>query len=287
MCQIRTNAQVDPTHTLILRKKYEAAMYRRFRALKGSVTRYLTGPWMLAVNRDLAPLPAIPKRAFVFTERPARVREFVSWLGEEMDRGILEVTARTGPTIVGHAEWQNVYISSSYQRGILDARRKLGEPLDIEKSGGQFANPFNQPFHADRVGLLFARNFEELKGVTNAMGQKMARTLAQGMAEGRGPRQIAGFLARDIDKIGLQRARTIARTEIVRAHAEANLNVFEQYGVTGITTLAEILTAGDDRVCPICWGAEADTSSKPLTIQEARGLIPFHPNCRCTYMPKL
>jgi hypothetical protein len=46
--------------------------------------------------------------------------------------------------------------------------------------------------------------------------------------------------------------------------------------------LVEVLTAGDDDVCPIC---EAIAENNPYTIAEARGLIPAHPNCRCAFVP--
>lgn len=43
----------------------------------------------------------------------------------------------------------------------------------------------------------------------------------------------------------------------------------------------DVLTAGDDRVCPICIDIE---ESGPYTINEARGLIPAHIRCRCAFV---
>jgi hypothetical protein len=40
-------------------------------------------------------------------------------------------------------------------------------------------------------------------------------------------------------------------------------------------------TAGDDRVCDICDGIAANS---PYTINQARSLIPAHPNCRCEWV---
>jgi hypothetical protein len=45
---------------------------------------------------------------------------------------------------------------------------------------------------------------------------------------------------------------------------------------------AEWSTADDDAVCDDCQDA-ADES--PYTIDEARGMIPLHPNCRCAWIP--
>jgi hypothetical protein len=46
--------------------------------------------------------------------------------------------------------------------------------------------------------------------------------------------------------------------------------------------LVNVLTAGDDRVCQDCEDIAADG---PYDIDEARGLIPAHPNCRCAFIP--
>jgi hypothetical protein len=45
----------------------------------------------------------------------------------------------------------------------------------------------------------------------------------------------------------------------------------------------KIQTAEDDRVCKICLAAAEDT----YTLDEARGLIPLHPRCRCAWVPSL
>jgi len=45
----------------------------------------------------------------------------------------------------------------------------------------------------------------------------------------------------------------------------------------------EVLTAGDDLVCDECEEIAADG---PYDIDEARSLIPAHPNCRCAFVPE-
>jgi hypothetical protein len=46
--------------------------------------------------------------------------------------------------------------------------------------------------------------------------------------------------------------------------------------------LVNVQTAGDDDVCPICEDLE---DGGPYSIDEARSLIPAHPNCRCSFVP--
>jgi hypothetical protein len=49
----------------------------------------------------------------------------------------------------------------------------------------------------------------------------------------------------------------------------------------GERRLVSIVTAGDDRVCPICI---AISEAGPYPIAQARGLIPAHVSCRCRLM---
>jgi hypothetical protein len=46
--------------------------------------------------------------------------------------------------------------------------------------------------------------------------------------------------------------------------------------------LVEVLTAGDDDVCPECEGISEDG---PYDIDDAYDLIPAHPHCRCAFVP--
>ena len=47
-------------------------------------------------------------------------------------------------------------------------------------------------------------------------------------------------------------------------------------------TLVNVLTAGDDKVCQDCEDIAADG---PYDLDQAKGLIPAHPNCRCAFIP--
>jgi hypothetical protein len=49
----------------------------------------------------------------------------------------------------------------------------------------------------------------------------------------------------------------------------------------GERRLVSVVTAGDDRVCPVC---EEISQNGPYPITQARGLIPAHPRCRCRFM---
>lgn len=296
-----TPQQVDPTGTLRIRQRYEADMVRRFQKIKSQIREaivqldvlglktpsvmsstflksYSTGDFQPDVL--LATLDAPARQAFAFNRSSEKVSSFMNWLKDAEREGILGVSPGTSMQAAAETAWQNTYIDTAYQKGIRDAGNKLdvaGASLESDFISGAF----NRPVHADAAGLLYTRAFNELDGVTDAMSQRISRSLAQGLIEGLGPMDIARSLAADVDEIGIMRARLIARVETIHAHAEGALNLFEEAKVEGVEIEAEYSTAGDEQVCPDC----AEYEGRVITIDEAHGLIPMHPNCRCTFIP--
>ena len=167
----------------------------------------------------------------------------------------------------------------------------------LEEVGGIEA-AFNQPFHLDRVGLLYSRTFNELKGITTAMDQQISRVLSQAMADGKHPREMARLLTRTIsgpvgdlgltDTLGRfipaeRRAKIMARTETIRAHHQATVQEYRNWSVEGVKVKAEWQTAGDNRVCLECLDMEI---GGPYTLDQIQNMIPRHPQCRCVALPK-
>lgn len=278
----------DPTGTTAIRARYERDLVRRFRQLRIGVLKAVGRDDVLGLSPIKDALPKLmlirdaiqtpPPKAFQFLRKDAKVSSFMGWLRQAEDDGILAVQQGTPIEMAAQQSWQNTYIDTAYQKGIRDAGAKLKK---AKKQAGPFIGQFNAPIHADAVGLIYTRAFNDLDGITKAMDTQISRVLAQGLAEGRGPMDVARKLADRVDKIGVTRARVIARTEIINAHAEASLNMFEEAGVIGVEVEAELATAGDEAVCEECEALEGQVYS----IEEARGLIPVHPNCRCAFLP--
>lgn len=132
---------------------------------------------------------------------------------------------------------------------------------------------FNQPVAVDKIKLLAGRSFNDLQGITEAMSTKMVRALTVGLVQGDSPYEIAKVLADEVD-ITSSRAEMIARTEIVRAHAEGQLEALDKLGVEEVGVAVEWSTTGDDKVCPEC----SDMEGVVLTLDEAQGMIPLHPS---------
>jgi len=263
--------RVDPTRTTSLRQRFESDLARRFEKLKRLVTQVVENDngFGLATNAG----------RFAFDSDAQKATAFMRWLREQARSGVLEV--KEGEAIASVKKpWTNKYITSAYQKGVANAASKL-KGAGARVSDKWIDASFFRPVHADRIAQIYTRTYRDLEGITKEMDRRISQTLALGLAEGRSPKDLARELNQTIESIGITRARTLARTEVIAAHSEANLTAFEEAGVEGVEVEAELSTATD--ACPLCEALEGNV----YTIAEARGLIPVHPNCRCAWTPKI
>ena len=272
--------RTDPQRLTLLRRQFERDLKKRFRNLAREIRKLVIGLDVFGLGESPL-LFNVERRAWSFQTNPQKLASFRRWLQEQIDVGILEVAGDGKP-------WNAKYIESAYNKGVtrafVDVRSaKLQEKLGfLDATKEEFLrSSFSQPGRLTKVEFLFTRTFEELRGVSNEMARRLNRTLAIGLAEGRGARQIAREMAANISGLSRQRAQVIARTELAAAHSEGQLDAFEDLGIEEVGVFAEWSTAGDDRVCPIC----APNEAQLFTIKDARGLIPAHPNCRCAWIP--
>lgn len=236
-------------------------------------------------ERRAGVIQASPAREFDFPtdDDGEKVDAFLDWLQAAEDDEVLEVFRRTSSGGVAvREEWQDIYVRRSYAKGVEYANARLREQ-GVDVDAIDTAQLFNTPIHADALGILSTRNFRELQGITDEMDRQISRVLTEGFAQGQNPRVMARNINEVVDDVGITRARTLARTETINAHAESTLNRFER--ILGpdaeVTGSAEWSTAGDNRVCAICAGLEGTV----YELDDARGLIPVHPSCRCVWIP--
>lgn len=278
----------DPTRTTMLRKAYMKGAVDRFKKVRHDIKVSVldNDVFGIAEPTPFKTLTPLPRKAFEFSTDAQKIDQFMAWLQGQVDKDILEVVSRDGLKIIDRKEWQNAYIDSSYKKGMQRAHDELIKTGVIPED--QFPPPqyfnvdaaFNRPIHIGRVQALYTRNFNELRGITQAMDQQISRTLAQGLADGRGPASLARDLVDRVDKIGITRARMLARTEVIRAHHVGLINSYREARIEGVIVKAEWSVAGFD-VCPICEGFEGQV----FKLDVIEGMIPAHPNCRCTAIP--
>ena len=268
----------DPTRTTLLRRQYVADMRRRLLALRREVRRFIGREDELG----LAPRPefSLNARQYEFLTDDRKSEEFRRWLANRQTAGLLE-------TIGGVTEtpWTAKWVHSGYRRGLVRAfleGRPQGaqEPAFFAGRQRQFLeDAFAGPERVSKLRMLATRSFNGMKGITDDIASQLNRILADGMLRGDGPGEVAAQMSSTIDTIGRRRAFVLARTEIIHAHAEGQLDGFEDLGIEELGVDVEISTAGDDRVCPLC---EA-LVGRVFTVAEARGVIPVHPQCRCSW----
>jgi len=278
------NRSKDPTQTLGLRRRFAGKAYNRFRSLKGETRALLTERdyFNLRTNQEVPPPPPQAEDA----EQAQQQENFQAWLEAAIAALILLPPAQQ--SLDSH--WMGPYIRQGYVQGLERARRELvdagfnvdGAQTQEDATTDQMMRQvLNTPEHREALNSQFQRALSEMKGITDTMKQQMVRELVNGLEQGLTPEQIANNINDRVNKVGIHRARILASTEVVRAHATAQLTEFERQGAEEVAGIAEVrfTTAGDRKVCPVCKSLE----DQVFTITEAKGVIPVHPNCRCRW----
>lgn len=264
--------RLDPTNTTPIQRRFLRQIVKRLNALNKQIRE-------LIVREDAFDLVnnVTTNSRFGFSTKVEKTQAFRDWLKDQIDLGLLETDGSEEPG----KPWTANVIRSAYKQAAVKSytqANKTSQTLD------EFlTTAFDSPVATDRIELLATRAFEQLRGVTDAMAADMNRVFSDGIAHGKDPYEIARNLTKTVDKISRTRAVRIARTEVVHAYAEGQLDSFEELGVEEVGILAEWSTAGDGDVCDQCEPLEGII----MSVSEARGMIPIHPNCRCAWVPAL
>lgn len=276
--------RIDPTRTITLRRAFQQELRKRWRNLKLDLVKLIVDEDAFGLRADSKAVRNVDRQLtsnqrWRFNTAPEKVKAFQGWLRQQFHARFLKEQEE---------ELWRKYVEDGFRKGagraFDDVRKRKFAPGEGEFYKGskqQFLrSSFGQPVSVDKVKLLAGRQFSDLKGITEEMSARMSRVLTDGLVQGRNPRDLAKSLNEQLD-LGEARSEVIARTEIIRAHAEGQLNALEDLGVEEVGVAVEWSTAGDDRVCPLCEELERVV----LKIDEARGMLPRHPQCRCAWVP--
>ena len=168
-------------------------------------------------------------------------------------------------------------IPKGYERGYTYGALQigLGAPPDIRRA------------EAAKIGILVEANKAAFTGIGEETTKQIRRVISDGLVnESRQSEVIKAIMDRS-ESIGVARAQTMARTEVMNA---VNTGVIDQYRRAGVEEL-EWLTALDERTCQDTFtymgytyaGGCEGMDGKVFPIEEAPW-CPGHPNCRCTYV---
>lgn len=280
---IKHPMRLDPTGTVFIQRKFMVAILKHLQKLNGAIYDLIVKQDAFELLPAKAPDFGLPvMNVFDFTTDASKVAAFREWLKGQVASGILLVDPANRNT-----PWLADYIFSAYKKASVDAYSKIyaarqgTSKADTRSREAFLQSAFNTGTRTNQIELLYTRSFELLNGITADMSSKLNTILADGISHGKNPKEIAKNITKSIEGISKNRAATLARTEVINAYTEGTLDTYEEMAVQKVVLFAEWITAGDDRVCPKC----AAMNAAVITLKEARGLIPFHPNCRCAWLP--
>lgn len=253
---------------MTLRKAWTGDFNRKFTELQKRINK-------LIVEEDCFGLVKTPhvvlNAGFSFQSTAQQLAAFQQWLKQQVSILLLAD---------GERSWWRKYIIDGFRKG---QGRVFDDFKNVDRTTPHYQflkQAFNNPVSEERVEVLAARVFTELKGVTDAMAQQISRELTDGLTQGMNPKQIAKNINDKVEGIGKNRARMIAQTETIRAHAEGQLDELERMGVSHVGVQVEF-AAAHKGACPIC----QKLNGKKYTLEKARGVIPVHVCCRCCFRP--
>jgi SPP1 gp7 family putative phage head morphogenesis protein len=298
---------VDPTRTGMLRDQATREIRRRFSILKRRIREYLLTNHPRPITED------VNDRIQAITQwlDHAIIREIHS----PLTSADTTISPERLKRLQGSNQWWMYYVSQAYIRGVERSfddvhrsTRTLRDPLPHAQSKADFirsllvssakpsipsssitdnARRLNPQIRdalgryiSQRVLNLAMRLESELQSVTTVMSQRIARELIDGINRQLLPSQIASNIVKTVD-LTQNRAEMIARTEMIRAFSEGQLDAMERLGVGTVYATVEWVVTSDQTSCPRCRSMEGRTFS----IKDARGLIPLHPFCRCCWNP--
>lgn len=287
--KMRTVLRLDPSRTFTLRRALGARIKKAFARFRLKLHDLLVKEDALGLTGTVDQLPVTNQR-WSLKNDPDKINAFKQWIKQELKSTI---TSKTEEQL-----WQS-YINKGFEKGVYRGYDDISRPAQTRfdltgkedearehiafraGSKDQFVKGvLGRPTTVDRVQMLVSRSFTDLEGVTDEMSTRMTRHLTDGLVQGKGPREVAREMDKDLN-LGRNRALTIARTNLVGVQAEGQLHAMEEMGVTEVGVAVEWSTADDGKVCSLCEPLEGVV----FKVEEAHGLLPRHPNCRCAFMP--
>lgn len=202
--------------------------------------------------------------------------------------------------LIGSEErpWWRVHIVKAYRHGLERAAKEMGHD-----------RPTLGKTHLNVIDMIVGRTEQELREIV----KELSRQLHERVASKNTTRDMLAVVRDRVNVVGGTRTRLVVNVEVIATNAEAKLNYYKANGVKKVgvdaegiipqrvqdaidarysrrgpggrfasreAILAEFATAGDDLVCPIC----AEMEGQIFDLDDAYGIIPVHPNCRCDWI---
>lgn len=281
---------LDPTRTLTERRAFGRQIRKLFVRLRGELRSLIVDEDAFGLRTDRPTLTpsssvVVANKRWAYSTNEQAADQFESWLRGQVRKELFsEAEAQ---------RWRR-YIGRGFEKGanraLNDVRRGRGKGakttrfLDPTRSAGFeegaremfLRTTLSRPSAVEKLRLLQSSSLSEVRGLGDDLVTKGRRVLVDSLVRNLSPREIAQRLSKVL-KVSEGRARTIANTELVRAHAEGQLAAMEQLGVERVGVAVEWSSLAS--ACSLC----SPLNHVVLTLAEARGMLPRHPNCRCAW----
>lgn len=282
-----TRRDRDPTLTLTIRNRLSSAYSARFKRIATQIRQrivnenFFNGTPVTYVTQNSKKLTS---NVYDYPISSQKVSEFMNYINTLIQAEIFETAIVFGAGNIDQQIWSNTYILSSYRAGLERSNsdlKKMGFANILQNPDFALTGFLSAPVHLDVLRTAYTRQYESLRGITAEMSAQISQILTTGIAEGRSPLELARNIANRIDKIGITRAKRLARTEVVRTYNVAAIENYRQLDSLITEDLqVQWWTALDERVRSRHRAWHGDI----LTFTEALQRI-GEPNCRCALLP--
>lgn len=238
----------DPTQAKKISDRVEEELVGLFEQAKKDLEKILPEDKALEYRTNAIPAERLPQ----YFKKVDETFQYVNERGAEVFGRKLK-----DGTTVGE-------IPKAWQQGQVYAGIQLGAPYEVRKVAWE------------QIGNRIVEGQSDLKKLTDENAGRVRQIIADGIIKERKFGDITRDIVRETDKVGINRAVLIARTETMRAVNDGVLDRYKKSDVQYVKWLA----AGDERTCPDC----KDLDGKIFPIDEVPP-CPKHPSCRCTWTP--
>lgn len=269
-----TAGRRDPTRSGSLRREGRSLVNQRVYYLHKQLRQTLQDYDLLSLRQDDRLPPGFQRLTEPNAQRLDRSERFLRQLVD---------SALTQPP-----EWLRDVITRAVQRGVEQAGRELRvaiERLDFQPVG---------QFHSKAAGF-------ETIGIAGETQRRILRHVATALEVKLSPNQLMREIRKSLEHVTRYRLILLVNTVVVRAVNAGKLLTYRNNDVLQVgiepewlprqfrrdsfirdEDMVNVLTAGDDDVCDEC---EDIAAAGPYALDDAEGMIPAHPNCRCAFTP--
>ena len=203
---------VDPTNTGKLRTMFRAAARQRWNQM-----RELTK--VMLKERDLLALKSgglMQVHAPAITGAGSKIDVFQRWFDLALQNAVLQKDG----------SFMRAFLTEGYATGTKFAQLQA-----------KTIKTHNMAGHREAALQSLARI--ELEGIIEAVSQKAVRAVSEGLLTNAKPMAIVRSVLNVIEKVGVNRTNAMIELLVIRAHAEASLDIYEAAGLATVGLVPE------------------------------------------------